>query len=212
MTFESQLQDLLNGHITADKFFRDTAEIWKRMAKHLLRRWSSPAWVDVEEISQELMIGAWRCIWNFEPTFGTTLTRYVAWNAMDYAKKKLHRMRGAKLSGSADRNPSRYEIPFTAFDVTFEWLEGKLTTDGEQQDTIEQKENLQHALHACETQAERTIIQALHVTGSIEKAAELIDSERDMRFECMFTSSEQAPYIVAEAAMAVAERIQQSAA
>src|ERR1700676_3294716 len=121
MSFEMQLYDLLNGHITSDKFFRETAEIWLRMAKHLLRRWKSPAWVDEEEIKQELMIGAWRCVWNFEPTHGVTLTRYVAWNAMDYAKKKLHRMRGAKLSGSADRNPSRYEISFSTFDVTFEW-------------------------------------------------------------------------------------------
>lgn len=84
-------------------------EDWGRLAGDLLNRWPAPGWVDKEDVVQELLIGAYEKIWEFQPDRGVKIGRYVVWNAVDKAKKKIHKWRGAKLHGSSDRNRSRFE-------------------------------------------------------------------------------------------------------
>lgn len=207
MKIDDALEAFRDGRITATEFFRSTSPVWERIAKYLLRRWRAPSWVDVEEIVQELYIGATQSVWQYSEHLarGTTLAQYVEWNAIDYAKKKLHAMRGAKRSGNADRNPSRFELPFSSFQTTDEWLEGMLRTG----DTPQMSEcSIREAIEgSCTTERERCALESFLSCGDIvEGAAALFDDER-MRRRCGIAYPREAGRLVAQTVINLAERL-----
>jgi hypothetical protein len=108
-TLEGSLHLLRKGAMSFTEFQACTFEQWWRIARHLHRKWRPPTGVDVADVCQELLIAAWQFVGTWDSSRGVTLERYVVWNAADKAKKALHKQRGAKLSGSADRNPTRAE-------------------------------------------------------------------------------------------------------
>lgn len=102
------------GRISLTEFFRTSAEEVKRMAISLLKRWRAPPNVAVEDMAQEIRVG---CIWAFNhynPAHpkAAPIGSYVLYNAIDKAKKWLHKQRGVKLCGNADARKSRYAILF----------------------------------------------------------------------------------------------------
>lgn len=211
MTFEQAIALLHDGRLDFTTFARATRPSWEKLARYLLRRWKAPAWVEPEEIIQELLLGAWESVWCYSEHLaqGRTLDEYVEWNATDKAKKKLHKMRGAKLSKNADANASRYETPLSSFEATSEWLDGLLHEDAEQHDIVERKQRVERA---CRTEAERRAMRALSETGDIVRGAILLFEDDEARALCGLRTARDAGRFVASTAFAVAQRLNRQAA
>ncbi len=108
-SLDGALHLLRKGAMPFAEFQSCTHEVWWRLAAHLYRKWKPPTGVDVADVYQELLLAAWQFVGTWDSTREVSLERYVVWNASDKAKKALHKLRGARLSGSSDRNPSRGE-------------------------------------------------------------------------------------------------------
>ena len=103
------------------KFWLTTLEDWTRLAADLLRRWKLPEHRgEVEDMRQELAIGALKALRRYAPHHGVDLPAFVVWNALAAAKKKLHKLRGAVLSGNSGKNPNRIEVVFGSLRVSTE--------------------------------------------------------------------------------------------
>jgi hypothetical protein len=177
--FEALLTGLREGYLTSEVFFAQTRIVWARLARNLLRRWRPPEWYGPEEVEQELMLAAHHFVWKYDPDAakGRSIGSYVSWNAMDKAKKALHRARGAKLSGDADKNPSRIEAPFSMFEVSPESGVG-VATQPEQDVDVERREAIALAEQWFSTEKERLAVRALAMhSGSIEDAAEALSAD-----------------------------------
>lgn len=173
--FEQLLTGLREGHLTPEVFFAQSRIVWQRLARNLLRRWKAPAWYSHEEVEQELMLAAYDFVWKFDPTRakGRTIGGYVAWNAVDKAKKQLHVARGAKLSGDADKNPSRIETPFSVYEVSPDEVDLFSATEAIQEEWFERQEAIAEAERKFTTERERLAVRVLaENSGSVEDAAE----------------------------------------
>lgn len=104
--------------LTWNAFVGATQAEFTAMAMSLVRRWKPPSWYGITDVVQELYLWAWRFLPNFDPSRGKTIKQFVVYNAMSGAKRELHRARGAKLSGTADKNPSRIEAPISSLSKT----------------------------------------------------------------------------------------------
>lgn len=94
-----------------DDFARATRGYWEMQARRLMRRWQTPADVEVEDVVQELLLGAWKAVPRFDPARGKTLVQYVRWNAISKAKKFMHRQRCALRRD--DKARSRHPLAFS---------------------------------------------------------------------------------------------------
>lgn len=215
-TLDSDLESLRDGRMPSGRFYANTHALWERIARSLLRRWSAPKWVTIEDLAQELRLGAWDAVWRYEPAYaaGGTIGRFVIWNAIDHAKKKLHKMRGAKLSGDADRNPSRFETPLSTMSATAttEWLEGLLTVGPTQHALYEQHEAEERAQRVCINDVERSALRAFAETEDLVQAAVMLYSDEESRKALGFETAGDAGRAVANAAYAVARRLENAAA
>jgi hypothetical protein len=204
MKFDEAVGAFRDGRMTSTEFFRVTQSAWQRMARYLLRRWRAPAWVEQEEIVQELHLGAMLCIWCYSDCLarGRTLAEYVEWNAIDYAKKKLHAMRGANRSGNADANPSHFEKPFSAFAPHAPAFEFRVEPDQERQFEIKQAIE-----RACTTVRERYALDAFLREGDIVTGAIALFADARMRRLCGLNRPRDAGRLVANAAFALAQQL-----
>lgn len=202
--FDESAGAFRDGRMTATEFFRDTHSTWERMARYLLRRWRAPAWVDLEELVQELQIGAIQSLWCYSACLarGRTLAEYVEWNAIDYAKKKLHAMRGANRSGNADANPSRFEKPFSSFSREGPAFEFRVEADQERQYEIKRAIE-----RVCTTVRERYAIDAFLRAGDIVTGAVELFADVEKRRICGLTRPRDAGRLVANAAFALAQQL-----
>lgn len=105
------LRALREGHVTFERFYTGTYRDWERMGGRLMSRWQVPQGVELQDVIQELMIGAWICLPKYEPG-RASLVRFCVYNAMDRAKRWMHQQRNALRR--SDRNPGRY--PSTGWD------------------------------------------------------------------------------------------------
>jgi DNA-directed RNA polymerase specialized sigma24 family protein len=215
---EKQCEQVLAGRITFTAFFRATHAEFTRMANYLLRRWVAPIFQSAEDIVQELYLGAHGAMFGdkpWDPSRGVSLTRYVVYNAMAYAKRKLHKARGAKLSGSADRNPSCFEIPFSLLgaDATFaDYFGDHLASDTPDPEHLieraqEKRDSIARALAACETPRERIAIIALEEGGDVDGAGAVLYDDYPTRIALRLGSEQHAARYVARAAQSVAQRL-----
>lgn len=204
MKFDEAVASFRDGRMTAGDFFKETHATWKRMAGYLLRRWRAPAWVDEEEIVQELKIGATQSLWCYSACLarGRTLADYVEWNAIDYAKKKLHAMRGANRSGNADANPSRFEIPFSAFREDGPTFEFRVEPDQERQ--LEIKLAIERI---CTTVRDRHALDAFLKAGDIVTGAVALFADVEKRKICGLIRPRDAGRLVANTAFALAHQL-----
>lgn len=110
---EQHLKLCWERSISFDELARRTRKDWVRLAQYLLRRWKAPVGVlSEEDLVQELLIGCYLALRDFDPTRGTTLRAYVIFNSVDKAKKHLHTQR--KAFRRDDNAPSRNMIPVSA--------------------------------------------------------------------------------------------------
>lgn len=129
---EELLLALRCGRVSFALFERRTRPVWNALAENLLRRWKGPVAVSVDDMRQELIVGAWIFVAHWDPKrLGpdgkpVSVERYVVFNACDKAKKWLHQQRNAYRRD--DKSPSRIERNFTSF-----------RRGGEQEDHVEER-------------------------------------------------------------------------
>jgi hypothetical protein len=113
-SFGAELLELREGGADYAEFARRTREVWRRFARYLERRWRLPLGIDTEDVEQELLVAGWVAVNNWDPARGVEIDRYVRFNAIDKAKKWIHKQRDSyRRDGSA---PSRAPTVFSAFE------------------------------------------------------------------------------------------------
>ena len=217
MNLDDYFTALRAGTIDARTFFLATNSLWLRLSRYLLRRFKSPAWVTEDELAQDLRIGAWKAVWDYEEQFsnGRSLARYAEWHAVDKAKKRLHKYRGAKLSGNADANPSRFETPISQLgsdETTMEWLEGLAVTAATQLEDCARAELLRRIDKVFHDDGKRYVARLLLDNGGdVEETAIGVFLDRRAMRRCRLTKPREVGQFVATTAVVVAELLQESA-
>ncbi len=177
-------------------FERATRGDWTRIAQTLHRRWQLPAGVEVEDIRQELLMAvvARRAkdprtlLERWEPGRGTSLSRYVTWNAVVWAVRWIHDQRGVKKTtangGSRGRDPSQVARPLSSFtreDGTSTVGEPEAPPDQEQ--AAECRESLASILASLRSAEDRIAIEAYFDSGGcVKEAARVLAAYEGMEF------------------------------
>jgi DNA-directed RNA polymerase specialized sigma24 family protein len=205
---------LRGGQSTYQEFAQETRERWVTMARWLMRRWRVPGWVDVEDVVQELMLGAWRGTWEYEAGRGTrTLGQHVEYTAVDKAKKRMHKWRGAPLHGNPDGEPSSIDVPFCLVDGSGQdWVDRLASLPASQEESLMRGEHDLAVLRRCMSIEELLVMQALLETESFQGSAELIFGDPEARRLLELRTEEQAARLVVRTAYAVDRRILQERA
>jgi DNA-directed RNA polymerase specialized sigma24 family protein len=166
---QRELEALRAGRLTFDGFVRATRLEWFRLAAYLLRRWSAPADVGLEDLVQEMLLGAWDVVGRFDPRRGKSVQQFVVWNAVTRAKKWLHKQRCAyKLD---DRSPSRHALCMAALDEDagrrLEPVAVELPADA-----VDRTRALAEAVGRLESDVDRALLLCLvDARGDVERAA-----------------------------------------
>lgn len=221
---ERQLDLAYRGKISGNVFVRSTRRDFVHMAAYLLRRWSAPAWYVLDDVVQELLIGAWTTMWDWSAAMGPSLKRFTVFGAISLAKRELHRARSAKLSGSPDRNPSRFERTLSSYGEAGDgeaMAEARLAQHGpgwagagdgfaDAEAYLiareEAAEGVRDAIAACETETERAVILAIAKAGGVAEGALAVYNDIDARIRLRLVSEEHAERVVARKARAVFRR------
>lgn len=210
-TLDTTLALVRDGRISFDQMVAETRQQFRAMAGYLARRWTPPACTTLDDIVQDLYLGAWLSIWNWQEGRGPTLARYVVYNAISTAKRALHKARGAKLSGSPDKNPSRIETPLSTFPKGDELAAMLLVEDAEQEERLiareTREEAMKRAIEACETSCERVAMLTIIEGGSVEDAAKLLYDNTDAKIGLMLHSEEHTARWIYREASAVVDRL-----
>jgi len=109
---------VIAGGMSIEDYLKMNFELIRSYAIALDRRWKSP--LSKEDVMQEVFMAVVAVIraGRYDPTRETSAADYIVWNSLDKAKKRIHKARGAKLSGNADSNPSRTPVLSTSEDDT----------------------------------------------------------------------------------------------
>ena len=105
------LDGFRTGALTFAEFARESAPVWERFGRYLMRRWKAPLGVELYDVQQELLIAGWQAIDKWDPNRGVPIDRFVIFQAIDKAKKWLHRQRNARRRD--DKAPGRFPAGFT---------------------------------------------------------------------------------------------------
>lgn len=213
---ETMLTRVRAGTIDFGEFVASTRTEFRGMALHLLRKWKAPEWFIVDDVEQELYLGAWNYVWKYDPTNaqGVTFARYIVYNAMACAKRELHKARGVTVHGSPDKKRSQFETPasFLGEDGEGEALIASILAEGPRAEDalIEaetRKRSAVEALRACATPKERYAVLAIREGGSIDDAARVLYEDIDHRITLRLGSEEHAERFIQKHAGAVARRM-----
>jgi DNA-directed RNA polymerase specialized sigma24 family protein len=212
MTFEDALEGLRAGRIEFGEFITATRPRWKSIALDIMRRWRVPGWVAVEDVEQELHLAAWRFVWQFDEKRGSTLAKYVVWNAYDKAKKKVHKARGARLCGSADRNPGHIDVPLVRWgDDADAFVDALLNAPPKQEEVVARIEAKERAKAQCKTERERLVVEELVGSDSIVDVAMLLYADPVTRLACRLSSERHACRVVEKTVERLVGRLEAAA-
>lgn len=212
---ESQLHAVRDGRIHFARFVESTRREFRAMAAYLLRRWSSPEWFGLEDAEQELYLGVWKYVWSYDARRGASLARYVIFNAMGDAKRRLHVARGVPISGSPDHLASCFER--TASSLGVEAGEGERIIEellAEGTEPIDApivtasscRAVASAALPMCSSAEERHAVLAIREAGSLDNAAAVLYDDVDRRTLLRLGSEERAEHFVIKHATALVSR------
>lgn len=217
-SYERAARALKAKEITADQFLRATRERWRRTARYIHERWRRklPAWVEPEDVEQELVLLVLLAIrrYNRRRAGRMTLGQYATWGAIHRTQRQIHRWREASLSGNEGRNPSRCEIAFCrAFGPETDPFAKAPPAEARQCEAVEASERFEVLLAGCETVREALSLSALRrAAGDPRAAARLLFSDYATRVECELGSEAQARRVVVESLEAIAAREASAAA
>lgn len=218
--FGTSLALVRDGRKSFDSFARETDPRWRGIARSIMRRWRLPTWHGIEDVVQDLLLGAHRAIRKYDGTKGVSLEGFVVWNAYDKAKKAAHKARGAVRSGNrADSNPSRFERNASSFGFSSDegdglseaesWLDSLLAVDGDQEDRTNRREVATLLRSLCRSDAEHLVVEAIASLGdiSIAEVAAAIYAEPDARAACRIDNEDHAVRVVRKTVVRLADRI-----
>lgn len=203
------------GAITFRALVEATKSEYTSMACYLMRRWTPPMWMVPDDLVQELYFGTHLVLPKFDAKRGKTIGQFVVFNSMSRAKRALHKARGAKLSGCADKNPSHIDRPFASFGEEGEALVESLLADEPAAEQImiamqDRNEHVARALGACEDTHEEIAILAIAQGGDVHAGARVLYDDFRTRVSLRLGSEEHALRYVVRAASAVADRLDAS--
>lgn len=189
-------QKLVNREQAIDEFFVENAKDFHRMALYILARWKAPNDVSAEDVEQELRLAAWRAKRKYDPSRGVTPERYITFQAINAAKRWVHRQRRAR----DDKALGRFEL---------------LTADGapadfgaidavQEADAIRRSE-LEAVVENCESDREAICLAVFFREEDTKAAARVIYENADLRRRCRVGS-------IADANRAVKRTVEEHAA
>ncbi len=157
-----------------------------------MRRWRTPVAVDQEDVEQELRMAGWAAVASWDPGRNVPIDRYVTFQAIDKAKKWMHRQRDALRRD--DKAPGRFAITLASMRVRhgaeadmepeldrFAWEQADAV------DRIEQRQAIEDGLALLEEAAigldrlERACIAALLAQGDLSAAIASIVADPGLR-------------------------------
>ncbi len=218
---ERHLHLLRDGEIDFTDFASATKPDIAKLGAHLMRRWGNPTWFTLDDLMQEMMIGVWHYIHRWDSSRGVSISRYVTWNAMNRAKRALHKARGAMDLAYADTEPSHMEwsIEDCAQGDNFEWqntqdwVDKYLSEEASAESLLGEFQErtifLAPFFEACETKKERHAISAIRDAGTIDGAGNLLFDDYDRRLACRVGSERRARNFITTHATRVAARVSQ---
>lgn len=240
-TMTRALHRLRAGFITFNQFARETHDDWTRMAAKMLRKWRCPPNAQsIDDVRQDLLLSCWmfatgrseivgydedgRVVFgdrDWDPARGR-LDEYVAWNATDKAKKKVHKARGAKLH-DPDHEDSRVPRPFSSYgeepDDAQAVVERLLLDAGffaapEQERRLLEQERVEEVTEAAsgvfpllDTDEERVALLAFAIGGTVDEGADLLYGSVEDRLACELGSESEARRLVGGAVRKAAARV-----
>lgn len=170
--------ELLRGRaITWDQFVRRTCVHWDRLAKHLDRRWVRSDALEVEDLRQELLMGALLGYRDYNPDHprAPKLAVHVVWRAVAYATRALHHDRHA---GRDRKGPARHTIAecrlFNLYDADHTMQLEQLAHLGppampDQHAAMQRRD----ALACARTDEERNVVGAIVAGMSVREVTEV---------------------------------------
>lgn len=187
---EAQARRYLAGEIDFNVFARATRADYERLALYLERRWKTGVWYSREDTVQELLTSTWLRIWDWDPE-RATLEAYLTFSILTDATYTMHKARGAKLSGTRGKNPSRIEWPVSSRikpgvggeEETFDEAIGRmLRKHGEDALSPEEaalaaegkRDRIAMVLRSCKVPVERFVIRAMAEAEDVDGAAEVL--------------------------------------
>ena len=217
--FVEVVERFRSGRATYAEFARVTREKWVAMARYLMRHWRVPGWVDVEDVVQDLLLGAWQGVWVYEPARGSRdLAAHVEYHAVDKAKKRMHKLRGAKLHGNADANPGHIDVPFSALGRGREggdgevWAMNQSIIPATQEQDVEDAITLERLKRQCESFEEVLMVEALYLTGEdLVASVQMVYGDPRARDILQLRDEAHAAQVLVRAAHAVADRLDRAA-
>jgi DNA-directed RNA polymerase specialized sigma24 family protein len=213
--FVHAVEQFRDGRTTYAEFASSTREKWVAMARYLMRHWKSPDWVEVEDVVQDLLLGAWQGVWVYEPARGRRdLAGHVEYTAVDKAKKRLHKLRGARLHGNADANPSHIDIPFSTLSKEGDgeqWAMNQSIIPASQEHEVADAMTLERLKRDCQSFEEILMVEALYLTEDLIASVQMVYGDERARDILQLQDEAHAARVLVRAAHAVADRLEKAA-
>jgi hypothetical protein len=198
------LARLRDGAINFSEFAEQTRADFDRMAADVARGWKVPPGVDEEDVRQEFLLSLIErdLVNKFDPRRGPSLERFVVWQSYTFAKRFVHRQRGAaRRDGKA---PSRHPLAFSSLrraeleqgeDAADRGLEG--WTPASQEDAYAAAELAEAFRGLIGGRRERGAFDALRASGGIvEDAVQLILDDPAYAGRCRVSDRDEAEDLV----------------
>lgn len=209
MNFVDAARACASGEISFKQFVDETDRRWQWWAKRFARS-GIPAWLDIEDIRQDLLIEAWRALGRYDvaKAKGQTPAQWTEFAAKSHAKKAVHRARGDNRH-TWEWGPARFDIPASAF--VREGEDGELIdifdvpVDPDQDRAVERKQMVLKLAREQSSLRDFFGVQALaEAEGDVDVAAELLWGDLDARLLCRLPSDHAARLVVGRLAARIA--------
>ncbi len=208
MTFEACARAVHAGEMTFATFARETDTRWQRLAAMIRRRWAQPDWHEHADTVQDLLLAAWAAIPRWDERRCARIDRFVVWQAVDKAKKRAHKARGAVLHGSPDRNKPRYEVTFASIGEEREERALRVLIEpAPQEEALARRESATRIRAACRTPREIYAIEAVMREGTVARGALRVYDDPRSRLACRLSSEQHAVRVMATSAARVVARL-----
>lgn len=191
------LRAVRDGEKSFDDLARETWQDWERVAAFAIRKWGQWGHLDVADVRQEILIGAWRALLGFDPTRSNEkwLAHFVIFGGISHARKRCKK----QIEG---RDAVATAMP--------------LDIDPRSEQPVDRElDSLRHVLDSCTADGRREVVRMFAEIGSVSAVADRLYDHPDTRLEHEFMSRENARWTVRRhvvLAIRSAKKLERSAA
>lgn len=178
--FERACEQHWAGRSSDAAFVRATTEKWRRTAAYVFAHWRRklPAWVEQEDVEQELLVLALRHLRSWDPARGASIGRYVEWGAIHRAQRQINKWRGASIHGREGSNEGRAERAFSrVFADGSDPLARLGATEPDQEDAVEVSEAFGRLIGEASPRIAVALLALRATGGSAELASRLLAAD-----------------------------------